>query len=95
MAIPKSSTPNYTPEISGIVSGIVMLIIGIVGWQHYQPQMNVINSFFGQLAVGFGGNSAANEVNTIKIYYYGSIILAVLGGISILTSAIKLAMARQ
>ncbi len=86
---------NDTVNIVGIVVGIMMLIIGIIGWQHYQPQMNVYNSMLGQIAINIGGGSVAKEVNQVKLYYTGSILLACVGGITVLASAIRLAMAHK
>ena len=72
-----------------------MLIIGLVGWQHYQPQMNNLNSMLGQFAVAIGDDKVSRQVSEIKLYYTGSIVLACIGGIMVLASAIRLAVARK
>ncbi|MEI6520374.1 MAG: FHA domain-containing protein [bacterium] len=89
------STTNNSSAIGGIVTGVILLIIGIVGCQHFQPQMDLINSMLGQFAVAFGGSAASNQVAQVKLLYYGSIVMACIGGILILVSTIRLATARK
>jgi predicted PurR-regulated permease PerM len=91
---PESAT-NNTSAIIGIIFGILMLIIGLVGWQHYQPQMNNFNSMLGQFTVAIGGDKVSRQFSEIKLYYTGSIVLACIGGIMVLASAIRLAVARK
>ena len=80
---------------TGLILGAVLLIAGLFGWQHYQPQVDMLNSMLGQFAVGIGGNSAAQDAEAIRLYYMGSIVSACLGGLLMLGSGITLAMGRK
>lgn len=81
--------------ISGIVLGLLLLIAGVYGWQHYQPKIDMINSVLGQFAVGVGGNSAAGEAEKIRLYYTASIVSACLGAVMVLGYSIALAVRRR
>jgi hypothetical protein len=92
---PLAPAAHQGSAIGGIITGLILLIVGIYGWQHYQPQMNTINSTFGQLIIGMGGDSTSREAEQIKLFYIGSIVLACVGGITVLASAIRMAVARK
>ena len=94
-AVQRPPATSNASAIFGLIFGIVMLIAGIIGWQHYQPQMNNINSMLGQFVIGFGGESVAREAEQTKLYYTGSIVVACVGGITMLASAIRLAVSRN
>jgi hypothetical protein len=81
--------------VAGIVFGLLLLIAGLYGWQHYQPQIDMINSMLGQFAIGVGGDSVSSQAEMIRMYYIGSIASACLGAVMILGCGIALAVRKR
>ena len=81
--------------IGFMIIGIILLVVGLYGWQHYQPQINTLNSMLGQFAVGLGGDSSTRQAETIRLLYTGSIASGCLGAVTMLIAGIALAVRKR
>lgn len=64
-----------------IVLGVILLIVGIVGFLWAAPKMDAMRSGLGQLATALGGQQAAQEAQMYQLAYYGSIIGMIIGAV--------------
>ena len=72
-----------------IAGGICSIVVGGISFMWAAPKMDMMRSFLGQIAIGFGGQQAAGEVQLYQFAYYGGIVAMILGGVLLIAGIAK------
>lgn len=74
--------------MGNIIVGVLLLLVGFWMYSQYAPQWQQAQSFMGQLAQTFSPR-LQEQVQTVRLYYFGSIASMVVGGIFVLNGFLQ------
>jgi hypothetical protein len=69
--------------------GIPTFAVGAAAFLYSAPKMDTIRSAFGQLALAFGGQQAADQVHVWQLIYYSGIVGMTAGGVFLLAGLLQ------
>jgi hypothetical protein len=74
--------------MGNIIVGVLLLLVGF--WMYLQsaPQWQQAQSFMGQLAQAFSPR-LHEQMQTVRLYYFASIVSMVVGGIFVLNGVLQ------
>ncbi len=74
--------------MGNIIVGVLLLLVGFWMYSQYAPQWQQAQTFMGQLAQAFSPR-LQEQVQMVRLYYFGSIATMIVGGIFVLNGLLQ------